>query len=367
MVRTTLLALALLGAGCAGNLDGLVVALAPSTPDNLNAQPIIVKAPLAGDVEYRYEWEVDSGQWVGTDPGAWGTTLGFWNTTPGETWTVTVTPYLGRSDYPAAEGPAAVASTLITDAGRDTDNDGDGLTENQGDCDDTNSQIFPGVDRDSDGFSGCPFAFDSAPRDCDDLDPLVNPGRPNDDDSTRPLEDDDCDGVTDEDAIAWQNWVITELMTESDVDGGEWIEVLYLGTEPRQIGGFELQDNGDTFVSLPPAIVDPGFFVLCPDPATAIELDVPCANTGSFSSSVLGWTFLYLDVPSRSDGRMNLQWVTPQDVPTGRGVAVQLDGGLTASSEAAQDSVNWCAATDAYGDGELGTPGEGNGDCGLDD
>jgi len=366
MSRTALLVLALACAGCAGNLDGLVVALAPSTPDNLNAQPIIVKAPLAADVEYRYEWEVDSGQWVGTDPTSWGNVMGFWNTTPGETWTVTVTPYLGRRDFPAAEGPPATASTLITDAGRDSDNDGDGTTENQGDCDDTNSQIFPGVDRDSDGFSGCPFAFDSAPRDCDDLDSFVNPGRPNDNDTTRPLEDDDCDGVVDEDAVTSPNWVITEFMTESDVSGGEWIEVLYLGTEPRQIGGFELQDNGDTFVALPPAVITPGFFVLCPDPSTATAMGVPCENTASFSSAVLDGTFLYLDVPRRNDGRLNLQWVTLQDVPTGPGIALQLDGALTASSEAAEEFSNWCAATEAYGDGELGTPGAGNGDCALD-
>ncbi len=366
MSRTALLALALLGAGCAGNLDGLVVALAPSTPDNLNASPIIVKAPLASDVEYRYEWEVDAGQWAGTDPGSWGTVLGAWNTSPGETWTVTVTPYIGRRDFPAAEGPAAVASTLITDAGRDTDNDGDGVTENQGDCDDTTTQIFPGVDRDSDGFSGCPFAFDSAPRDCDDLDAFVNPGRPDDNDTTRPLEDDDCDGVTDEDALAPANWVITEVTTESEVAGGEWIEVLYLGTEPRQIGGLELHDNGDTFVPLPQAVVSPGFFVLCPNPTIATALGVPCENTTSFSAATVGWTFLYLDAPSRSDGRVTLQWVTPQDVPTELGVAVQLDGGLVASSEAAEEFANWCPAVDEYGDGELGTPGEGNADCPAD-
>ncbi len=47
------------------------------------------------------------------------------------------------------------------------------------------------------------------------------------------------------------------------------------------------------------------------------------------------------------------------------GVAMQLS--TSAFTTSANDSVgNWCAATAAYGDGDLGTPGSANGSCGAD-
>jgi hypothetical protein len=90
------------------------------------------------------------------------------------------------------------------------DNDGDGYTYNQGDCDDTNPNVHPGAkeictdgidndcngytdgqepDKDGDGFGPCQG-------DCDDTNPNVHPGAK---EIAGNGIDDNCDGITDDD------------------------------------------------------------------------------------------------------------------------------------------------------------------------
>ncbi|MCO4773614.1 MAG: hypothetical protein KDA24_26515 [Deltaproteobacteria bacterium] len=368
-MRRTLVLLSTLGvlasSGCVdpSSLEGLVVALAPSTPDHFNIQPIIVKAPRNDAVKFRYEWTTDNPDFSGENPMNWGEIVGSWATFPGDTWTVSVIPYVGRLDAPLAEGPAAEGVTIISDAGRDTDNDGDGSTENQGDCDDTNAQIFPGVDRDNDGFPGCNFQFAGGqPADCDDNDSQVNPGRNFDGDDTRFLIDDDCDGLVDEDAINAGDFVITEVMAESATPGGEWIEILHLGTSARQLVGWQLR-SGDTEQTLPPAqVASSDFFVLCPNPAVAVGLGVDCANAASFSAGAPDSEVLGLSVPETASGTEVLQQIPLSELPFAVGVSAQLTAGSTASAAAAEDSSAWCASAAEFGD-EFGTPGAGNEEC----
>lgn len=109
------------------------------------------------------------------------------------------------SGEPSEEPASEPGSDVNSD---DVDDDGDGFTENDGDCDDTNSQINPderdrsvdGVDQNCDGVDGQDEDEDgyvdvaSGGDDCNDNDPNVNPG------ATEDLSDGvdtNCDGIND--------------------------------------------------------------------------------------------------------------------------------------------------------------------------
>lgn len=133
---------------------------------------------------------------------------------------------------PSSEEPASAEISFLSDApdmddtvtlvgnGDDsggseaTDDDGDGLSEREGDCDDTDASTFPcgeelydTVDNDCDGgVDEGTYSFDDdedgtaeleadgAAGDCDDADPWTWPGATEDCDGA----DNDCDGVLDE-------------------------------------------------------------------------------------------------------------------------------------------------------------------------
>ena len=351
---TLLLASSLVGCVDPSNLDGLVIALPPSTPDNLAITPIVVVAPLAANVRYRYEWETDGANQINdfTDLDS----IGDWATRPGETWTVTVTPYVG-----AQEGPAAVATTLVSDAGRDSDNDGDGFTENQGDCDDARSTVFPGSDRDNDGFPGCLWSWqDSSEQDCDDGDSFVNPGRTIDDATSRFLVDDDCDGRVDEDDIAEGDVLVTEVMAQATVEGGAWIEVVNRSGVARQLQNWTLAPG---ISRLPPVLLGPTQrAVLCPDPALAEGSGVSCLNTKVFTDDALFTEALELSVETRI-GNLLVAEVPLAEIPFAAGTAVGVDELVTATFDSAADPASWCLASVTMGNGDLGTPGASNGAC----
>ena len=120
--------------------------------------------------------------------------------------TVTVTASEERSD----------THTIDLVVGYGVDHDGDGFSLREGDCDDTNTDIYPGspdvadgLDNDCDGEidEGSPSAdddgdgFSDLEGDCDDESDTVFPGAP----ETINGLDDDCDGTADEGTDAYDD------------------------------------------------------------------------------------------------------------------------------------------------------------------
>ena len=141
------------------------------------------------------------------------------------------------SSEPSGE-PSSEADPLTTD------DDGDGFSENQGDCDDNNSQINPGAedravdgfDQNCDGIDGPDLDQDgyvdlaAGGNDCNDNNANVNPGMS--EDPTDGL-DTDCDGVSDPGFYAVTEEYVDELCGgECDrvaisVDGYRQAHVVY--------------------------------------------------------------------------------------------------------------------------------------------
>lgn len=117
----------------------------------------------------------------------------------------------GEGDGGMGDDAGATVDAVPVDASDPTvDDDGDGYNENQGDCDDSNPNVYPtaeevcddGVDNDCDGFvdSSEPDedgdGWGPCVGDCDDEDEFVNPGV---DEVPGNGKDDDCDGIVDGD------------------------------------------------------------------------------------------------------------------------------------------------------------------------
>ena len=150
---------------------------------------------------------------------------------------ITAEPSSEASSEPSGE-PSSEVDPLTTD------DDNDGFSENQGDCDDSNSQINPGAedravdgfDQNCDGIDGPDLDQDgyvdlaAGGNDCNDNNPNVNPGMT--EDPTDGL-DTDCDGVSDPGFYAVTEEYVDELCGgECDrvaisVDGYRQAHVVY--------------------------------------------------------------------------------------------------------------------------------------------
>ena len=336
-------------AGCTDPqaLDGLVIMLPPTTPDNVNVSPIILQRPSAARLKFTWVWERDGVLYSESDKNDEIFPLSAFETFPDEEWTITVTPVAGLE-----EGPSATATTTVSDAGRDSDNDRDGWTENAGDCDDTDPRLFPFSDNDSDGFDGCanPFGFDGRDPDCDDYDRFTNPGVFIDD-TAREDEDNDCDGMIDEDAHDAGDIAIVEVLSDPTEQDAGWIELVSLSDLPIELGGWTIAGLDVTGV-VPDARLEPGErTLLCNDPDAVPDLE--CLNANE------------LDFPL-SDGLIQLLThdviasVALSELPTDEGTSTQLSASVIIGSDAMSEPDNWCLATETWDDGDRGSPGQPN-------
>jgi hypothetical protein len=119
-----------------------------------------------------------------------------------------------EGDVTVGPTPAVCASGGCEDVGVQvmtaevTDDDGDGYTEEDGDCDDEDAGVFPaaddlpgdGIDSNCDGIDGTDQDADGwdESEDCDDMDPATYPGSPLD--TSVDGADQDCDGLDGPDA-----------------------------------------------------------------------------------------------------------------------------------------------------------------------
>ena len=158
------------------------------------------------------------------------------------TLTYTVTNSLDFSD--------SATVYFVVQPTEDIDDDGDGFTENQGDCDDSDPSVNPiaeevenGIDDNCNGETDeGDFdldGFTAAQGDCDDNDPNVHPNAeelPNN-------ADDDCDGTVDEGTVNYDDDGDGQTENQGDCDDGD--SAVYLGATEICGNGKDDNCNGD--------------------------------------------------------------------------------------------------------------------------
>lgn len=156
--------------------------------------------------------------------------------------------------------------------------------------------------------------------------------------------------------------VITEIMQNPAAVGdnsGEYFEVYNAGNAPVDLNGWTISDNGaDNHVIASSVVINVGEYAVLAnngDTATNGGLTVDYVYSGVFLANGDDEVVL-TDADSNEIDRVEYDGGPIWPDPTGASMSL-VD--LTADNN---DGTNWCTATTAYGDGDLGTPSAAN-DC----
>ncbi len=269
------------------------------------------------------------------------------------------------------------------DGASDYDADGDGYDADAysgTDCDDGDATINPaaadawydGVDANCDGasdYDGDGDGYDAEAyggEDCDDSDASINPGATEiDDDGT----DQNCDGadigvdLQVEDLVAG-DLLITEIMKNPSAvadDDGEWFEVLNASGQVVNLDGLQIYDAGSDFFTVSGAVI--------------ADVDTYLVFGKNSDDSANGGVTVDYDYDTMSlangDDEVILANTTEiidgvfyedSSFPDSSGVSATLDPNHFDVIDN-DDGANWCDASSAFGDGDLGTPGVANDSC----
>lgn len=252
------------------------------------------------------------------------------------------------------------------DAGVDegfADADGDGVADCVGAeiCDgldnDGDSLVDEGYDVDGDGVTQCQD-------DCDDSDATAYPGNSEvDGDGV----DNDCDGMTDEQPWAGGELVITEVMNnpKNITDpNGEWFEI-YNSTEgDLNLNGIEIQSGSETHIIAPgdPLVIGAGeYMVLGANSNTATNGNM----TVDYEYSDISLSNESDDLSLSAEGVVidSLSWDDGATMPDPDGGSINLDP-WKIDSTLNDDVNNWCTSLNSWELlGDAGSPGEENELC----
>lgn len=304
-----------------------------------------------------------------------------------------------------------------------TDADGDGVAAEDGDCDDANSDVYPGreedcngaddncngladegyddadgdltadcmdaedcdgadndgdgdvdegYDADGDGYTQCGTETGGGTSDdaidCDDTDSSVSPGAS---ESDGDMEDNDCDGLVDEGSWAAGDLTITEVMTNPAVVSdayGEWFEVLNRTDRTLVLNGIVITDSaGEDWHKITPT--DGSLITLEPGEALVLGAEDAADKNGGVDVS---YQYIHVSLQNESDDIIlqaedvvldELAWDDGASMPDPSGASIMLDQYYYDMPDLDNPDY-WCESTQQWGSAtDFGSPGGTNEYC----